>query len=100
MMYQHFMRDGTVHINLGEKPWTPAEKEIPKYMEEYMAEGAPYFKALYHWSTNGEKSVVEDLMRLVVQAKELIHERFALPVPVGGNLSPVMRLMKALYLTQ
>ncbi|CAF4540286.1 unnamed protein product, partial [Rotaria sp. Silwood2] len=50
-MYQSFVPDGSVIINVGGLiPLTPKDQNITytAYMEQYMASGAPYLKALYY----------------------------------------------------
>merc|ERR1719221_52888 len=96
MMYQHFLPDGAVHINLGENPQVPR-----RFMEEYMAEGAPYIRALYYWPGKKSGGYDEDrIMDLILEAKKLILGNFMIPVPVNTNLSPVLRLIKVFeYLT-
>merc|ERR1712194_297214 len=64
------------------------------FMEEYMAEGAPYFRALYDLSPGGDAQPVP-LLNLVLEAKKLLDEGFPRPVPVGANLSPVGLVFKA-----
>jgi len=102
MMYQQFLPDGAVHINLGLNRKKPLP---PQFWEEYMAEGTPYIKALYYWpkaSINKHVAYdVESIMELVTEAKELGNNGFKIPVPVGSNLSPTSSLWKAyVHLTQ
>ncbi|CAF4726185.1 unnamed protein product, partial [Rotaria sp. Silwood2] len=50
-MYQSFVPDGSVVINVGGLiSSTPQDQNITytAYMEQYMASGAPYLKALYY----------------------------------------------------
>lgn len=104
MMYQQFLRDGSVHINLGEDVTKKVDAGVPQYMEEYMAEGAPYIKALYHYPHGCGKfvcPVADNIIELVQEAKQLITDRFEIPVPVGANISPVGKVTQAyFYLTQ
>ncbi len=50
-MYQNFLRDGSVNINLGalgnQKRNTTAEK-YTSYMEQYMNAGTAYIKGLHY----------------------------------------------------
>merc|ERR1712023_174335 len=54
--YQIFLRDGSVHVNLGMVPDHPymglRQSPFPFFMESYLAEGAPYLRALYYSSPN------------------------------------------------
>merc|ERR1719478_1436103 len=109
MFYQQFLPDGAIHINLGE-PWRRrgavrfdylgehCKRRVPQYMEEQMAEGAPYIRALYYWPSSGQKYMEWDrLVDLVSEARRLAVSGFDIPVPIGANLSPVAHVMKAFY---
>lgn len=93
MFYQSFLRDGSVHINLGEGGRT----HVPWYMEEYLAEASPYIRALYYWPGASDAGMIDvrRLSSLVLEASQLIEQDFAVPVPVGANLSPLAQVMKA-----
>lgn len=88
-MYQTLLPDGAVHINLGAPAGCPRG-----YMEEYMAEGAPYLRALYYTNPGG---LIDPGMFLSVvrQAKEILTRGLSMPVPIGTNLSPVGQVYKA-----
>jgi len=98
-MYQHFLPDGAVHINLG-GGHLQNHGENQGFMEEYMAEGAPYLRALYYPRvvTREEREdpiTVPGLVGLLEKAKEVLRRGFSGPTPVGANLSPVGKVFKA-----
>mmetsp|Transcript_59968 Transcript_59968/g.151909 ORF Transcript_59968/g.151909 Transcript_59968/m.151909 type:complete len:159 (-) Transcript_59968:77-553(-) len=67
-------------------------------MEEYMAEGAPYLRALYYPKRKGGKVPnleVSTLVKLLEEARRLLQQGLEGPVSVGSNLSPVGKLFKA-----
>lgn len=101
MMYQQFLPDGSVHVNLGNLMGTP----VPQFWEEHMAEGAPYIRALYYWPTFNNSTPnareADRVVALVSEARRLVASGFKIPVPVGANLSPLAQVTKAyLFLTQ
>ena len=88
MMYQQFLRDGSVVVNLGGNKG---------YMDEFIAEGASYLRALYarmplHDALHGGVVVRE----LAMQARDLVFKGggFAMPTPCGLNLSPTATMLK------
>lgn len=91
-MYQTFLPDGAVHINLGEPGWANQG-----YMEEYMAEGAPYLRALYYPRRTLEGPEIEKkvMVGLLKKARQLLQSGLHRPPPVGSNLSPVGKVFKA-----
>jgi len=94
MMYQTFLPEGAVHINLG----AGGGSAFAGYMEEYMAEGAPYLRALYyrppHRSKQGRFDV-GTVEKLLLEAKRLLQSGAHRPTAIGSNLSPVGRVFKA-----
>lgn len=90
MMYQQFLPEGSVVVNLGS--WDGRAK-TKIFMDEYMAEGAPYLRAIYAVS---DRSVnAEQVAGLAVHAKNLVRSGFQIPVEPGLNLSPNAAVMKA-----
>lgn len=94
MMYQAFLPDGAVHVNLG------INKAMDQgFMEEYVAEGSPHLKALYYprrgLSSPGLE--VRALKKLILKAGELLRQGWSVdkPTPIGANLSPVGQVYKA-----
>jgi len=98
MMLHPFMSEGSVVINLGEcrnhvneKYPTPKVKH-PLFMEQYIAEGTPYQRALYFSS----KSICNrgynkhELMQLIETSRT--GRGFKIPVPQFSNLSPEGRV--------
>jgi len=93
-MYQNFLPDGAIHINMG-----CSFDRSYGFMEEYMAEGAPYFRALYYpWRAENaplfDKGVMVSLLeqaRIILNAGPSTY----LPVPVNKNLSPLGKVYKA-----
>lgn len=91
-MYQTFLPDGSVTINLGGvSVMKDANKTIKyaQFMEQYLAAGAPYMKGLYYpinERINGikKKRVVE----LIEKAAQLIMDAFSIPVVPSDNLAP------------
>mmetsp|Transcript_26861 Transcript_26861/g.58398 ORF Transcript_26861/g.58398 Transcript_26861/m.58398 type:complete len:929 (-) Transcript_26861:17-2803(-) len=90
MMYQTFLPDGAVHINLG----TTEGYCQRNYMEEYMAEGSPYIHAMYYAWRTGDM-VPEIVADLTNKAINLLKSNPPLPVPINVNLSPVGLVFKA-----
>lgn len=110
IMYQHFLPDGAVVINMGEDPALPRH-----FMEEYMTEGAPYIRALYYWPVGSHGPIYAQenvegacksyngtqIENLILEATQLVRTGFQMPVPVNVNLSPVTRVLKVYeFLTQ
>eukprot|EP00053_Salpingoeca_punica_P017501 m.168789 g.168789 ORF g.168789 m.168789 type:complete len:562 (-) comp17224_c0_seq10:643-2328(-) len=88
LMPHVFLPEGAIVINLGEcKDQIVPAIGIPLFMEQYMAEGAPYQRALYYDSVTRcqglEKSKIE---ALIMKAYKM--RGFETPVPAGSNLSP------------
>ncbi|CAF1237309.1 unnamed protein product [Rotaria sordida] len=91
-MYQTFLSDGSVVINLGGLiPLRPEDQNITHtaYMEQYMTSGAPYLKALYYPINERPKGIKrEELVKLIRQAAKLIMNGFSIPVNPKDNLAP------------
>lgn len=90
-MYQTFLPDGSVTINLGSvKPWGSDNTEgaIPSYLEQYMTSGTPYIKGLYYPINERTKGIKKDqVVRLIREATQLILQGFSLPVNPYENLA-------------
>jgi hypothetical protein len=97
-MYQTFLSDGSIHINLGGKsPWgwnggeeglANITKAYTSYMEQYMTSGTPYIKALYYPINERPKGIKKDqVIQLIRQAGQMILEGFHLPVDPQKNLA-------------
>jgi hypothetical protein len=91
-MYQTFLSDGSVNINLG--GLRPPDLENTKqaytsYMEQYMTSGTPYIKGLYYPINERTKGIKKDqVIKLIRQAGQIILEGFSLPVNPRDNLAP------------
>merc|ERR1719454_2151277 len=48
-MYQIFLADGSVHVNLGAVQIN--QQAFPLFMEQQLANGAPYIRAIYYNSS-------------------------------------------------
>jgi hypothetical protein len=62
-MYQTFLSDGSVTINLGGlRPWglENTEKAYTSYLEQHMTSGAPYIKGLYYPINERPKGINKD----------------------------------------
>ncbi|CAF2806442.1 unnamed protein product [Rotaria sp. Silwood2] len=90
-MYQSFVPDGSVVINVGGLiSSTPQDQNITytAYMEQYMASGAPYLKALYYPINERPKGIKrEELVKLIREAAKLIMNGFSIPVNPTDNLA-------------
>ncbi|CAF1085631.1 unnamed protein product [Adineta steineri] len=90
-MYQTFLSDGSVSINLGSiRPW--ASENTPRaytsYLEQHMTSGAPYIKGLYYPINERPKGIKKDeVIKLIRQAGQLILQGFSLPVQPRENLA-------------
>ncbi|CAF1144067.1 unnamed protein product [Rotaria sordida] len=91
-MYQTFLSDGSVTINIGGiRPWGTenTDKAYSSYLEQYMTSGTPYIKGLYYPINERQKGIKKDeVIKLIRQASQLILEGFSLPVNVHNNLAP------------
>ncbi|CAF1324267.1 unnamed protein product [Rotaria sp. Silwood1] len=91
-MYQTFLPDGSVVINVGGLIPLAAEDQNITYtafMEQYMASGATYLKALYYPINERPKGIKrQELVKLIRQAAKLIMNGFSMPVNPRDNLAP------------
>ncbi|CAF4281154.1 unnamed protein product [Rotaria sp. Silwood2] len=91
-MYQTFLSDGSVTINLGGvKPrgLVNTENTYSSYLEQHMTSGTPYIKGLYYPINERPKGIKKDeVIKLIRQASQLILEGFSLPVNARDNLAP------------
>ncbi len=90
-MYQTFLSDGSVTINLGGiRPWGSenTEKAFHSYLEQYLTSGTPYIKGLYYPINERVKGIQKDeVVKLIRQAGQLILQGFSLPVNPRENLA-------------
>ncbi|UJR32468.1 hypothetical protein I4U23_019930 [Adineta vaga] len=91
-MYQTFLSDGSVSINLGGIRPSTAEntsRAYTSFLEQHMTSGAPYIKGLYYPINERPKGIDKDVVvKLIRQAGELILQGFKLPVNSRENLAP------------
>ncbi|CAF3987108.1 unnamed protein product, partial [Rotaria sordida] len=91
-MYQTFLSDGSITINLGgikPRKLENIDKAYSSYLEQYMTSGTPYIKGLYYPINERQKGIKKDeVIKLIQQASKLILEGFSLPVNAHDNLAP------------
>ncbi|CAF1367828.1 unnamed protein product [Adineta steineri] len=91
-MYQTFLSDGSVSINVGGlRIWqlNKTELKFTSYMEQYMTSGTPYIKGLYYPINERANGIKKDeIIKLIRQAGQLILQGFSLPVEPRENLAP------------
>ncbi|CAF1112880.1 unnamed protein product [Rotaria sp. Silwood1] len=91
-MYQTFLSDGSVTINLGGiKPrgLENSTEAYTSYLEQHMTSGTPYIKGLYYPINERPNGIKKDeIVKLIRQASQLILEGFSLPVNPRDNLAP------------
>jgi hypothetical protein len=91
-MYQTFLSDGSVNVNLGgisEETLKNTGQHYPSYMEQHMTSGTPYIKGLYYPINERATGIKKDeVIKLIRQAGQLILEGFSLPVNPRENLAP------------
>ncbi|CAF1542887.1 unnamed protein product [Adineta steineri] len=91
-MYQTFLSDGSVSINVGGlRSWKLNNKELKftSYLEQYMTSGTPYIKGLYYPINERANGIKKDeVIKLIRQAGQLILQGFSLPVEPRENLAP------------
>ena len=91
-MYQTFLSDGSVNINLG--GMNPYKKEntsiaYPSFLEQYVTAGTPYIKGLYYPINKRRDGIKKtEVVKLIKQAAQLIMEGFSIPVNPKENLAP------------
>ena len=90
-MYQTFLADGAVHINLGgirPAEHTMVEGAYTSFLEQYMTSGTPYIKGLYYPINERAKGIKKDqVIKLIRQAAALIQKGFSIPVSPRDNLA-------------
>jgi hypothetical protein len=90
-MYQPFLSDGSVNINLGGiRPWRPNNTRIAytSFLEQYMTAGTPYIKGLYYPINERQKGIQKnEVVKLIRNAGKLIMEGFSIPVNPKDNLA-------------
>ena len=90
-MYQTFLPDGSVHINLG--GLRPIEKQYSKeayasFLEQHMTSGTPYIKGLYYPINERPEGIKKNqVVRLILEAAQLILQGFSFPVDPQENLA-------------
>ncbi|UJR20282.1 hypothetical protein I4U23_023413 [Adineta vaga] len=91
-MYQTFLADGSVTINLGglkPKGYERSDKAYTSYLEQHMTSGTPYIKGLYYPINKRPQGIKkEEVMKLIRQAGQMILDGFSLPVNPRENLAP------------
>ncbi|CAF1525658.1 unnamed protein product, partial [Adineta steineri] len=91
-MYQTFLPDGSVNINLGGLQELRREHgniTFTTYMEQYMTSGAPYLKGLYYPINERPNRIKrEQIVRLIREAAKMIMDGFSIPVNPIENLAP------------
>ena len=91
-MYQTFLSDGSVHLNLGGlRPWglENTNQSYASFLEQQMTSGAPYIKGIYYPINERPKGIKRDrVVQLIRQAGQLILQGFVLPVNPQENLAP------------
>jgi hypothetical protein len=91
-LYQTFLSDGSVNINLG--GMNPYQKETtpiayPSFLEQYVTSGTPYIKGLYYPINKRRDGIKRtEVVKLIKQAAQLIISGFSIPVNPKGNLAP------------
>ena len=91
-MYQPFLSDGSVSINLG--GLRPTGQETTKiaftsFLEQWMTSGTPYIKGLYYPINERSKGIKKnEVVKLIRNAGKLILEGFSIPVNPKDNLAP------------
>ena len=89
-MYQPFLSDGSVSINLG--GLRPAGQENTKtaytsFLEQHMTAGSPYIKGLYYPINERPRGIKKnEVVKLIRNAGKLISNGFSIPVNPKDNL--------------
>ena len=90
-MYQTFLSDGSVHVNLGGlRPWgfDNTNRSYASFLEQHMTSGAPYIRGLYYPINDRPRGIKRDpVIQLIRQAAQLILKGFSLPVDPRENLA-------------
>jgi len=91
-MYQTFLSDGSVNINLGGmNPWRKENTSIayPSFLEQYVTAGTPYIKGLYYPINKRRDGIKKaEVVKLIQQAAQLIMQGFSIPVNPKDSLAP------------
>ena len=91
-MYQTFLSDGSVNINLG--GMNPYQKETtpiayPSFLEQYVTSSIPYIKGLYYPINKRRDGIKRtEVVKLIQQAAHLIMQGFSIPVNPKDSLAP------------
>ena len=90
-MYQTFLSDGSIHLNLGGlRPWglENTNQSYASFLEQHMTSGVPYIKGIYYPINERPKGIKRDqVVQLIRQAGQLILQGFAIPVNPLENLA-------------
>jgi hypothetical protein len=91
-MYQTFLSDGSVNINLGGLSYIKqsiTRENYTSFLEQYMTSGTPYIKGLYYPINERTKGIKKEiLIKLIREAAQLILNGFSIPVNPKDNLAP------------
>lgn len=91
-MYQTFLSNGAVNINLG--GMNPYKKETtpiayPSFLEQYVTAGTPYIKGFYYPINKRRDGIKKtEVVKLIKQAAQLIMKGFSIPVNPKDSLAP------------
>jgi hypothetical protein len=90
-MYQNFLPDGSVNINLGGLGYIKRNTTVEKYtsfLEQYLTAGIPYNKGLYYPINERTKGIKREMViKLIREAAQLIINGFSIPVNPKDNLA-------------
>ena len=90
-MYQTFLPDGSVSINLGGiRPYGSegTARAYASFLEQHMTGATPYIKGLYYPINERPKGIKKDqVVTLIRTAAQLIAQGFSLPVNPRDNLA-------------
>jgi hypothetical protein len=90
-MYQTFLPDGSVVINLGGVSWLREGDrtiQFTHFMEQYLVAGAPYLKGLYYPINERPAGIRKQrVVELIERAAQLIMKGFSIPVVPKENLA-------------
>ncbi|CAF0762674.1 unnamed protein product [Adineta ricciae] len=91
-MYQTFLSDGSVTVNLGglrSKTLKNVSGFYTSFLEQHVTSGTPYIKGLYYPINKRLRGIKKDeVLRLIRRAGQMILNGFTLPVNPWGNLAP------------
>ncbi|CAF3732905.1 unnamed protein product [Rotaria socialis] len=90
-MYQTFLPDGSVNINLGGlgyKKQKNITKTYTSFLEQYVTAGTPYIKGLYYPINERPLGIKREIVvQLIRKAAQLILNAFTIPVHPRENLA-------------